>query len=224
MALWGIDLGYDMGWCEVTRAGIQSGVVHLRDGNRSDGARLLAMTQWLTERLAKLHAAGERLTEIAYEQITFVGKNDADTLHAHGKQLGNLQRWATLKKQPDPRGIAWDIVKKHVTGQRSASRQTMLATSEHAPSCAPISRSRDARLRPAPRSPPRSSAASSATLADDIAYLRRRCAAHGRAVRWPFPNRRGRNELFECSARTASGVRQSERERRARAWPRRRDR
>lgn len=121
-----VDHGWAMGFCWLTRAGITSGVVDLRRGNLTDGARLLAMTQWLTAGLAKLDHAGERLAEIVYEQITFVGKNDADTLHAHGKQLGNLQRWAVLKGQPEPRGIAWDVIKKHVTGQRSASRQTML--------------------------------------------------------------------------------------------------
>lgn len=121
-----IDHGWAMGWCLVTRAGITSGVVDLKKGNHSDGLRLLAGTQWFTAKLAELDAASEKLTEIFYEQITFVGKNDADTLHAHGKQLGNLQRWAALKKQPEPRGIAWDVIKKHVTGHRSAARETML--------------------------------------------------------------------------------------------------
>ena len=122
-----VDHGWSCGWCVTTRSGIASGVLHLKPGNPTDGARLLAMTDWLTSFLGRLHAAGETLDEIAYEQITFVGKNDADTLHAHGKQLGNLQRWAALKGQPEPRGIAWDVIKKHVTGHRSASRETVLA-------------------------------------------------------------------------------------------------
>lgn len=121
-----IDHGWHMGWCVVTRAGVASGVVDFKKGNPSDGMRLLAMTQWLTAKLAELTKAGERLTEIRYEQITFVGKNDADTVHAHGKQLGNLQRWAALKGQPDPRGIEWNIIKKHVTGHGSAAREKML--------------------------------------------------------------------------------------------------
>lgn len=121
-----IDHGWHMGFCVVTRAGVASGVVDLKKGNHSDGLRLLAGTQWYTAKLAELTDMGEKLTEIFYEQITFVGKNDADTLHAHGKQLGNLQRWAALKGQPEPRGIAWDVIKKHVTGQRSAARETML--------------------------------------------------------------------------------------------------
>lgn len=122
-----IDHGWHMGWCLVMRDGITSGVVDLKKGNSIDGLRLLASTQWYTAKLAEIEAAGEKLTEIAYEQITFVGKNDADTLHAHGKQLGNLQRWATLKNQPEPLGIPWDVIKKHVTGHRSAARETMLA-------------------------------------------------------------------------------------------------
>lgn len=116
-----------MGYAIERRGGaITSGVVDLRHGNPTDGMRLLAMTQWLTGTLSLLHNAGEVLDEIAYERITFVGKNDADTMHAHGKQLGNLERWAALKKQPVPMGIAWNVIKKHVTGQGSASRQTML--------------------------------------------------------------------------------------------------
>jgi hypothetical protein len=122
-----IDHGWDMGWCVVARAGVASGVLDSRRGNPDDGGRLLAQSQWLTALLTRLERAGERLTEIVYEQITFVGKNDAFTLHAHGKQLGNLQRWAALKSQPKPRGIPWDVIKKHVTGHRSAARETMLA-------------------------------------------------------------------------------------------------
>jgi Holliday junction resolvasome RuvABC endonuclease subunit len=124
-----IDHGWNMGWCLVRRGGgITSGMLNLKHGNPTDGARLLAMTQWLTATLGQLENAGERLEQIAYERITFVGKNDADTLHAHGKQLGNLERWACLKRQPVPLGLAWNVIKKHVTGQGSASRQTMLAT------------------------------------------------------------------------------------------------
>lgn len=127
MASLNIDLGWNMGWCLVTRAGTTSGVLDLRKGNRTDGHRLLAMTQWLTAELAKLTAAGEKLTEIVYERVTFVGKNDADTVHAHGKQLGNLQRWCALKKQPEPFGIEVRVIKKHVTGGHgAASRQTVL--------------------------------------------------------------------------------------------------
>lgn len=121
-----IDHGWMMGWCLVRRAGVSSGVVNLKHGNPIDGLRLLAMTQWLTPVLGVLTAAGEELEEIAYEQITFTGKNDVDTIHAHGAQRGNLLRWAALKKQPEPRGIAWDVIKKHVTGHRSAARETML--------------------------------------------------------------------------------------------------
>lgn len=128
MAVIGIDHGWSMGWAVRTRLGVQSGVFDSRKGNPTDGARLLAQSDFLTALLKKLADAGEIIEEIAYEQITFVGKNDADTLHAHGKQLGNLQRWACLKKQPVPRGIAWDVIKKHVTGHRSAAREMMLAT------------------------------------------------------------------------------------------------
>lgn len=121
-----IDLGWNMGWCLARRGdGVTSGMLDLRHHNRTDGQRLLAMTQWLTSTLGQLDTAGERLDEIVYERITFVGKNDADTVHAHGKQLGNLERWAALKKQPVPMGLAWDVVKKHVTGHRSATRDTV---------------------------------------------------------------------------------------------------
>ena len=123
-----IDHGWHMGWCVVTRAGVSSGVENFKKDLPTQGGRLLAMSDWWTAKLGELTKAGEKLTEIRYEQITFVGENDADTLHAHGMQLGNLLRWAALKKQPEPRGIAWDVIKKHVTGHRSAARETMLAT------------------------------------------------------------------------------------------------
>lgn len=127
MAKWFIDHGWACGWCFLTRDGMRSGVFDSRKGNPTDGARLLAMTDWWTAELAKLTAAGEKLTEIVYERVTFVGKNDADTVHAHGKQLGNLQRWAALKRQPEPFGIEVRVIKKHVTGGHgSASRQTVL--------------------------------------------------------------------------------------------------
>lgn len=123
-----IDLGWDMGWCLRRRSGVTSGVVHLKKGNPLEGFRLLAGTQWLTDKLTDLTAAGETLDEIAYELIDFVGNNDAATLHAHGAQRGNVLRWAALKKQPEPRGIPWDVIKKHVTGHRSAAREMMLST------------------------------------------------------------------------------------------------
>lgn len=120
-----IDHGWNMGWCLVRKGGaITSGSVDFTNGNPTDGARLLAMTQWLTATLGQLHNAGEELTEIVYERITFTGKNSADVVHAHGKQLGNLERWAALKKQPVPRGIAWDVIKRHVAG-RIVKREEM---------------------------------------------------------------------------------------------------
>ena len=121
-----IDHGWAMGWCLVARRGVASGVFDSKVGNHDPGDRLLAQRDWLTATLKRLEAAGERLDEIRYEQITFVGKNAAEVLHAHGKQLGNLESWAALKRQPKPRGIAWDVVKKHVTGQRTATRDYML--------------------------------------------------------------------------------------------------
>lgn len=120
-----IDHGWDMGWCIRARRGVASGVLHSRPGNPDDGDRLLAQSDWLTATLKRLEAAGERLDEIRYEQITFVGKNSAEVLHAHGKQLGNLERWAALKKQPKPRGLEWSVIKKHISGHRSASRETV---------------------------------------------------------------------------------------------------
>src|SRR4051812_28579863 len=95
-----IDHGWDMGWCLRARRGIASGVFHARPGNHTPGARLLAQTDWYTLTLKRLIDAGERLEEIVYEKVTFTGNNDADTVHAHGKQLGNLERWAELKRQP----------------------------------------------------------------------------------------------------------------------------
>lgn len=73
-------------------------------------------------------SATESLREAFRNWPTKFLASRADTLHAHGKQLGNLERWAALKRQPEPRGIVWSVIKKHVTGQGSASRQTMLAT------------------------------------------------------------------------------------------------
>lgn len=128
MAVLAIDLGYAMGWGLRRRGnGLTSGVVNLRHDNPDDGTRLLAMRQWLTGALAQLTNAGETLDAIYYEKITFIGKNNTvETVHAHGEQLGNLKSWAALKKAPRPIGIPWDKAKKHITGHRSASRETIL--------------------------------------------------------------------------------------------------
>ncbi len=129
MARLAADLGYAMGWALQRRGGVvTSGVLDLRRGNPSDGNRLLAMRQWLTATLMHLQNANEALDAIFYERITFIGKNNTvESVHAHGEQLGNLKSWAALKKLPEPRGIEWDKVKKHITGHRSAARETILA-------------------------------------------------------------------------------------------------
>lgn len=128
MAVLAIDLGYAMGWALERRGErLTSGVVNLRHGNADDGDRLLAMRQWLTSTLTQLVDTGETLDAIFYEKITFIGKsNTVETVHAHGEQLGNLKSWAALKKAPKPHGIPWDKAKKHVTGHRSAARETVL--------------------------------------------------------------------------------------------------
>lgn len=128
MARLALDLGFTFGWCLQRRgAAFTSGFVNLTHGNPTHGARLLAKTQWLTSTLGQLTAAGESLDAVFHEEITFVGDNSVKTPHAHGAQLGTVQRWCALKRVPEPRGIAWDKVKKHVTGHRSASQQTVLA-------------------------------------------------------------------------------------------------
>ncbi len=129
MAVLALDLGWEFGWCLWRRGDrITSGVVNLRRDAHTDGLRLLAKRQWLTATLGQLEGAGEKLTDVVYEQITFVGKNGVETLHAHGKQLGAVESWCALKKVAEPRGIAWDVIKKHVTGQRSAARELVLKT------------------------------------------------------------------------------------------------
>jgi Holliday junction resolvasome RuvABC endonuclease subunit len=129
MAVLALDLGWQFGWC-IWRRGdaMSSGVVNLRAQAPTDGARLRIKRQWLTSKLAELTAAGEILADVVYERITFVGKNGVDTLHAHGKQLGAVESWCALKGVPEPDGINWDDVKKHVTGQRSAARELVLKT------------------------------------------------------------------------------------------------
>jgi crossover junction endodeoxyribonuclease RuvC len=130
MAVLAMDLGWQFGWCLWRRGDrITSGVVNLRHGHPTDGGRLLAKTQWLTATLKQLTEAGEALNDIVYERITFIAKtNTVETVHAHGKQLGTLERWAELKGLPEPRGLAWDVIKKHVTGHRSAARELVLKT------------------------------------------------------------------------------------------------
>lgn len=128
MARLALDLGWTFGWCLLRKGGrLTSGFVNLEKGNLTHGLRLLAKTQWLTSTLGQLTAAGERLDAVFHEEITFIGNNSVKTPHAHGKQLGTVDRWCALKKVPEPRGIEWDVVKKHVTGHRSAARETVLA-------------------------------------------------------------------------------------------------
>ena len=124
MAELAIDLGWDMGWCLDRHGNYTSGVEPFRT-IKGDGLRLLAMTDFLTTKLTVLQRTGETVTAVYYEQINFVGKNDAHTMHAHGKQLGGLERWCALKKLPAPVGILWDRAKKHVSGHRSAARETI---------------------------------------------------------------------------------------------------
>lgn len=107
---------------------LTSGVARFAYQTPTDGLRLVAMTDWLASSLKQLEAAGEALESIAYEQINFVGRdNGPAAMHAHGKQLGALQRWAAFRKLPEPEGLPWNTVKKHVTGHGSASRETVLA-------------------------------------------------------------------------------------------------
>lgn len=127
MATLTIDLGWSFGWCTWRRGdAIASGHVNLGRLSDYDGGRLLEMSRWLTGKRDEINRAGETLTDVVYEEINFIGdQNGVDALHAHGKQLGNLERWCAFYKIRC-RGIAWNTIKKHVTGHGSASRQTML--------------------------------------------------------------------------------------------------
>jgi hypothetical protein len=126
MALLSLDLGWQYGYCLVRRGDhLTSGSVDLRKHNPTDGMRLLTKRQWLTSLLGQLANAGERLDAIYFEEINFVGKNGVAPLHAHGAQLGTVQSWCALKKVPEPIGIPWDYAKKHLTGHRSAARETV---------------------------------------------------------------------------------------------------
>ena len=127
MARLALDLGWSFGWCLEWRRleRLESGVVKLRAMHHLDGFRMVAKTEWLTATLKRIHDAGETLERVFYERITFVGDNGVAAIHAHGKQLGTVERWCALKKQPGPEGLDWDVVKKHATGHRSASQQTV---------------------------------------------------------------------------------------------------
>lgn len=129
MAWLTLDLGWHFGWCEERRGGaLTSGHVDLTAHHATHGQRLLAKTQWLTSRLVLLENAGEKLDRVFHEQITFhAKKNSVKAPHAHGKQLGTVDRWCALKKVREPEGLPWDEVKKHLTGHRSASQDTVLA-------------------------------------------------------------------------------------------------
>lgn len=129
MARLALDLGWTFGWCLQRRGGaLTSGFVNLEREHRFHGVRLLAKTQFLTGILSNLDKSNEPLEACFYELIDFMGNNSIKAPHAHGAQLGTVQRWWAIKKLPgEPRGIEWDKVKKHVTGHRSAARETMLA-------------------------------------------------------------------------------------------------
>lgn len=134
MAVISLDLGWSFGWCTWRRGDvIASGVVHLARETAVDGMRLLAFSQWLSAKRAEILAAGETLDDVAYEQITFIGKgNGPESTHAHGKQLGTVQRWCAFYKignpPGEPIGVPWNTVKKFVTNHGSASRQLVLKT------------------------------------------------------------------------------------------------
>jgi hypothetical protein len=128
MAWLSFDLGWHYGWALERRGGaLTHGHVDLNKNHATAGLKLLAKRQWLTGTLTMLVNAGEQLERIFYEQITFVGDNSVKAPHAHGKQLGAIESWCALKKVREPTGIPWDEVKKHLTGHRSASQQTILA-------------------------------------------------------------------------------------------------
>lgn len=131
MARLAFDLGWTFGWClEWRRDGrIESGFKSLRAQSHVDGVCLLVKTQWLTAKLKEITDAGETLDEVFHEKITFNGKkNRVETPHAHGKQLGTLERWCALKGIREPKGLPWDEVKKFITGHRSASSDLVLKT------------------------------------------------------------------------------------------------
>lgn len=130
MAWLGLDLGWTFGYALRWRNGeIAHGFKNLRSQSDSDGLRLLVKTQWLTAKLKEINDAGERLEAVFYEQITFnAKKNKVETPHAHGKQLGTVERWCALKDVADPEGIPWDEVKKNATGHRSASQDLVFKT------------------------------------------------------------------------------------------------
>lgn len=129
MAVLTLDLGWAMGWCTWRRGeAIASGVVKLHAEHVDHGIRLLAMAQWLTAKRIEILNSGEVLTDVVWEEITFVGRdNGPDAMHVHGKQLGNVERWCAFHKITR-RGIPWNTVKKHVTGHGSASQQLVLKT------------------------------------------------------------------------------------------------
>lgn len=130
MAWLALDLGWTFGYAVRWRNGeITSGFKSLRAQSHVDGVRLLVKTQWLTAKLKEITDAGESLDRVFHEKITFNGKaNRVETPHAHGKQLGTLERWCALKGIREPEGLPWDEVKKFVTGHRSASSDLVLKT------------------------------------------------------------------------------------------------
>lgn len=129
MAVLTLDLGWHFGWCTWRRGdNFASGHVNLAKESRLDGVRLLAFTQWLDGTLKLIRNAGEELTDVRFEQITFTGKdNGPEAMHAHGKQLGAVERWCALRRIKTCEGIPFNTVKLHVAGNGYATQGAVLA-------------------------------------------------------------------------------------------------
>lgn len=123
MAVLALDLGLDCGWC-LWRAGdaMSSGVKRFRDLG-PDRVRYRAFRLWLETQRRELEAAGEKLNDVTFEYIDFVPKEARrhQGLHTYGAFRGLLLAWCETNGIAD-RPIAWDVVKLHVTGHRSAAK------------------------------------------------------------------------------------------------------
>ena len=128
MAVLTLDLGWHFGWCTWRRGdNFASGHVNLGLEMRSDGLRLLALSRWLDSTLGLITQAGEELTDVRYERITFKGRdNGPEAMHAHGKQLGTVERWCALRKIKTCEGIPFNAVKLHVAGNGYATQGAVL--------------------------------------------------------------------------------------------------
>lgn len=128
MAVLTFDFGWHFGWCSWRKGGITSGHVNLAKGQPDHGLRLLDFERWLIGTHKQMLAAGEELSDVRWEQITFNGHdNGPESLHHHGMQLGTVLRFCARHRVKRYEGIPFNTVKLFIAGNGYATQKAVLA-------------------------------------------------------------------------------------------------